>query len=187
MQKTYTKDELNIDKIYASILGLGKSQDRLSESQDRTDEQMKRTDEKLERMGIRLGGMQNNQGEIVEEFFYNSFDKNKELGGLKYDDIGKNWTKKRGNIQEEFDIILTNGKAIALIEVKQKAHPSDIKKLERKVVNFKKLFPVYSDYKIYGGLASFKIVEDVETELLVDIQMEHFIQMKISHLQKVVK
>ena len=160
------KTEKKAQELFDAQKKTSEAQDRTDEQMKKTDEQMRRTDEKLERMGIRLGNMQNNQGELVEEFFYTSFDKKMELGGVKYDDIGRNWTKKKGDIHEEFDIILTNGKAIALIEVKQKAHPSDIEKLERKVLNFKYLFPVYSDYKIYGGLASLKLVEDVETKLL---------------------
>ena len=38
----------------------------------RTDEQIKRTDEKLERLGITLGNVTNNQGDVAEEFFLKS-------------------------------------------------------------------------------------------------------------------
>lgn len=41
----------------------------LAVSQDRTDEQMKHTDKKLERLGITLGNVTNNQGDVAEEFF----------------------------------------------------------------------------------------------------------------------
>jgi hypothetical protein len=34
---------------------------------------MKRTDEKLERMGIHLGNISNNQGDVAEEYFIFSF------------------------------------------------------------------------------------------------------------------
>jgi len=45
--------------------------------------------------------------------------------------------KHRGKIQEEYDIFLTNGESITIIEVKYKAHIEDIKKLERIFNNFK--------------------------------------------------
>ena len=74
--------------------------------------------------------------------------------------------KHRGKIQEEYDIFLTNGGSIAIIEVKYKAHLDDIKKLERKFNHFKKLFPIYKDYKLYGAMASFYFNQDTKDELL---------------------
>ncbi len=61
---------------------------------------------------------------------------------------------------------MTNGNAIAVIEVKVKAHPEDVNALEKKVENFKKLFPIYKDYTIYGGLASLTMSKDVKSKLL---------------------
>jgi len=61
-------------------------------------------------------------------------------------------------------LFLTNGKSIAVIEVKYKAHIKDIDKLDRKVANFKKLFPIYKNYDLYGGLASFNINDDAKEE-----------------------
>ncbi len=74
--------------------------------------------------------------------------------------------KHRGKIQEEYDLFLINGKSIAVIEVKYKAHLKDIDKLDRKVANFKKLFPIYKNYDLYGGLASFNINDDAKEETL---------------------
>ncbi|MDC9728316.1 MAG: hypothetical protein PSN04_03170 [Methyloprofundus sp.] len=139
---------------------------RTDEQLKRTDEQMKRTDEKLERIGIRLGNVTNNQGDVAEEFFYNSLIKNTHLGNLQFDDITRNMEKHRGKIQEEYDLFLTNGNAIAVVEVKYKAHSNDLNKLERKINNFKKLFPIYKDYKLYGALASFFVNDDTKREAL---------------------
>lgn len=138
----------------------------LAVSQKQTDEQMKRTDEKLERIGIYLGNVTRNQGDVAEEFFFNSLIDETRLGSICFDDITKNMQKHRGNIQEEYDLFLTNGDAIAIIEVKYKAHTNDLKKLERKMGNFKLLFPMYKDYKLYGALASFYINDDTKREAL---------------------
>lgn len=131
-----------------------------------TDEQMKRTDEKLERVGLTLGNIGRNQGDVAEEFFYNSLINNLHLGGIQFEDITKNMEKHRGKIQEEYDLFLTNGKAIAVVEVKYKAHLNDLDKLDRKISNFKKLFPIYKDYDLYGGLASFNMNDDAKQEAL---------------------
>jgi len=135
-------------------------------AQKETSEQMKRTDAKLESVGIKLGGIGNNQGDVAEEFFYNSLIKDLRLGGIQFEDITKNMEKHRGKIQEEYDLFLTNGKSIAVIEVKYKAHVNDLDKLDRKVANFKKLFPIYKDYDLYGGLASFNMNDDAKQETL---------------------
>ncbi len=138
----------------------------LAIAQKKTDEQMKRTDEKLKRIGIDFGNMKKNQGDVAEEFFFNSLIEDAHLGSIHFDDITMNMQKHRGQIQEEYDLVLTNGDAIGVIEVKYKAHQNDLDKLERKMKNFKKLFPVYEKYKLYGAIASFHINEDAKSEAL---------------------
>ncbi len=127
------------------------------EQMKRTDEQLKRTDEKLERIGIQLANIAGNQGDVAEEFFFNSLANDMHLGSIYFDDISKNENKRRGRMEEEYDIVMTNGNSIGIIEVKYKAHENDLKKLERKMKNFKQLFPIYENYKLYGAIASFHI------------------------------
>jgi hypothetical protein len=138
----------------------------LSASQKETDKQQKETGRKLDKVAKMLGGIGTNQGDVAEDFFYNSFIKENHLGSLVFDDITKNMAKHRGKTQEEYDIFLTNGESIAIVEVKYKAHFEDIDKLNRKFNNFKKLFPIYKDYKLYGALASFYFNTKIKDELL---------------------
>ena len=168
------------EELKALVASLAIAQQQTSEKMDRTDEQitrtealmrltdeqMKRTDEKLECIGIHLGNVTRNQGDVAEDFFYQSLVKDNHLGGIRFDDITKNMQKHRGDIQEEYDLFMTNGDAIAVVEVKYKAHENDIDKLDRKMDNFKKLFPIYKNYKLYGALASFHINDDAKKEAL---------------------
>ncbi len=136
-------------------------------SQAETSEQMKKTDEKLARMGIHLGNISNNQGDVAEEFFYNSLEDKKDLAGVHYDFIDKNWKNRMGQIADEFDIVMVNGKDIAIIEVKYKAHQSDLEKLlTKKFDNFQLLYPQYKDYTHHLGLASFHINDDLKEQAL---------------------
>jgi Holliday junction resolvase-like predicted endonuclease len=48
--------------------------------------------------------------------------------------------KHRGQIQEEYDLVMTNGDAIAVVEVKYKAHKNDLDKLDRKMKFLKNCF-----------------------------------------------
>ena len=138
----------------------------LAIAQKATDEQMKRTDEKLERMGITLGNVTNNQGDVAEEFFLQSLLKDNHLGSIHFDDVVKNMEKHRGQIQEEYDLVMTNGDAVGIVEVKYKAHENDLDKLDRKMKHFKKLFPIYQHYKQYGAIASFHINDEAKKEAL---------------------
>ncbi len=136
---------------------------KISEHLDRTDEQMKRTDATLERMGLSLGSVTNNNGSITEEYFFNAMTEKPMLGGVKYDKVERNIKGNFSKVRDEFDIVLYNGDAIALIECKSKAHENDLVKLiEKKASNFKELFPYYKDYKIYLGLASFCFYDSLE-------------------------
>ena len=53
-----------------------------------------------------------------------------------------------------------------IVEVKYKAHENDLDKLDRKMKNFKKLFPIYQNFKQYGAIASFHINDDAKKEAL---------------------
>ena len=80
----------------------------LHAAQMETSEQMKRNDkmltDKLNRMGITLGNVTNNQGDVAEEFFFNSLANAPHLGSIYFDDIEKNGHKRRGKTEEEYDL-----------------------------------------------------------------------------------
>ena len=161
------------DELKALVASLALGQRELQEAQKKTDEQMRKTDEqlketdrKLQKVSDLLGGMGQNQGDVAEEFFFNSLVDDPHLGGIHFDDISKNESKQRGKLQEEYDIVMTNGNAIGIIEVKYKVHENDLGKLERKMRNFKTLFPWFSDYKLYGAIASFHINDDAKKAAL---------------------
>jgi len=139
---------------------------QLRESQKKTDAQIAETNDTLKRIGIDFGNMKKNQGFVAEEFFYNSLIEDAHLGQIHFDDITKNMEKHRGKIQEEYDIVMTNGDAIGIVEVKYKAHENDLNKLERKMRNFKKLFPIYAHYKLYGAIASFHFYDEAKQTAL---------------------
>ena len=130
----------------------------------RTDAQIAKSEAKQDRMGLNLGNISNNNGYSTEEYFYNSLLDNPMLGGVEYDKIKKNVYSVTKKLEDQFDIVLYNGNCIALIECKYKAHENDLHKLiDKKVANFRTLFPDFEDYSIYLGLASFSFYEELET------------------------
>ena len=144
------------------------SQNQTDEQMKKTDEQMKKTDERLNKLGKMVGGISNSQGDVAEEFFINSIGSNQNIGGIQYDMMYSNLSKKVANeVEDEFDIVLVNGKDVAIIEIKYKLHQKDIDRLlNKKLVNFKKIYPEYKDYNHHLGLASFKIYDELKQEAL---------------------
>jgi len=132
----------------------------MKENAKKTDEQMKKTDEKLERMGIHLGNISNNQGDVAEEYFVNSLKNRLKIGDIEFDLLLSGVELKTKKIRDEFDILLVNGNTLALIEVKYKVHPNLIEKLPTKIEHLR-LMPSYKNYKIYAGVAGFNVPEDV--------------------------
>jgi hypothetical protein len=126
---------------------------KIAESDERMEKQNAKTNASIEKVNKLLGGIGNNQGLAAEEEFFNSLAKSMRLGNIEFHSIERNTLKRANGIQDEFDIIMTNSELIMVAEVKFKYHPKDVKKVLNKVSNFKKLYPQYQEYKIYGAVA----------------------------------
>ena len=145
------------------VASLAVKSDRLDASQAKTDAQIAETSRKLDKVGELVGTFGRNLGEITEEFFFNSLAETQNLAGIHYDFIDKNLTRSSGKVQDEFDIVMVNGKDVAIIEVKYKAHEADLTKLlTKKYDNFKNLFPMYKDYTHHLVLATFSLYDDLK-------------------------
>jgi len=130
--------------------------------QAKTDAQLAKTDAKLNRLAEMYGGVGNNQGAVTEEFYFNSLKDHPVLGGIHFDAVYKNLSGAKDGVQDEFDIVLANGQDVFLIEVKYKAHKADLDRLlKKKAPNFRKLFPLYGNYRHHLGLASFHFNDDL--------------------------
>lgn len=111
--------------------------------------------EKLDRNAELIGGIGNNLGDVAEEYFYTGLQHRKMLDGIRYQEVARNL---RGFDETEWDIALKNGTSIALLEVKHKVHPEDVDKFAtKKLPVFRKAFPQYANYNIYGGVAGMSI------------------------------
>lgn len=157
-----------------AIANLLSAQQKTDAQLAKTDEQLAKTDAQLAKTGAKLdklakmyGGVANNQGAAAEEFYFNSLKHKPVLQGIHFDSVYKNLTNNSHGIEDEYDILLLNGKDVFIIEVKYRAHPDDVKTLvKKKAVNFKPLFPAYKDHKLHLGLASFHVDDKVKQSAL---------------------
>jgi hypothetical protein len=142
----------------------------MREERKETDRQMKETDRKLKELGIHVSGISNSNGKFAEELFYDSLERSKTFAGVHFDEVSKVFrgTKRMPGghiVQDQFDIVMLNDDAVAIIEVKYNAESDYPKEMaDRKVNNFRVLFPYYENYKIYLGLGSLVFEEKVVQE-----------------------
>ena len=183
------------DELKALVAGLAAAQDRtaaqhadtealvagLAAAQDRTDAQLAktdaqlaktaaqlaRTDAKLDRLAAMYGGVGNNQGAVAEEFYYNSLKADPVLDGMRFDFVDRNVTRSRAGLEDEFDLLLVNGRAVFVVEVKYKAHERDLGRLlDEKTPNFRRLFPEHAERRQRLALATFHIHEGLKRAAL---------------------
>ena len=175
----FAKTDKKIDRLAASqkktdeqIAKTSREIYELRESQKKTDAQLAKTDAQLaetakqlaetdaslKRLGKYHGGLSNNVGSATEEFFYNALKKKRTLNGVLFDRVQRNWGRKGHEQNDEFDIVMLNGTAISVIEVKLKAHEDDINKiLTTQKKRFNEIFPEYKDHEQHWALATFSI------------------------------
>jgi len=132
-----------------------------------TDKQLKETnanfDRRMKKMEELTGSWANNHGTFAEEYFFNSFENGKQnFFGETFDRIEKNVKPFDAKVKDEYDIVFINGKSVAIIEVKYKAHENNIPKIIRKAETFRVNYPDYVKHQIYLGLASFVFYPELE-------------------------
>jgi hypothetical protein len=140
---------------------LASAQAKTEEQAKQTHAEVQETSRVLKEIGQRMGSMANNQGDVAEEFFYNSLKAAPQVGGIYFDTVTPNLIIGTKQSSNEFDIVLVNGQTVALVEVKYKAHLSDLDQIQKQVDRYRQLRPEHKNYKIFGGIAGFKVPPDV--------------------------
>jgi hypothetical protein len=132
--------------------------------------QMQESTRRFNALHEEIGGISNSNGDFAEEFFYNSLEKNMTFADIHFECISNKFARKRimpdkTEVGAQFDIVLHNGNSIALIEAKYKANLKDIRELaEKKVSNFRFLYPEYAKYKLYLGIGSLVLKDRIVQE-----------------------
>ena len=168
-------------ELRSLVAGLAVAQDRTDEQLARTDAQLAenavqqaKTDAKLAKTAAKIdklarmyGGVGNSLGAAAEEFYHNSLKANPVLAGMRFDFMDKNVTRSHGGLEDEFDLLLVNGREVFVVEVKHKAHENDLERLlNEKAPNFRRLFPEHASRRQRFALAAFHIHDDLKKAAL---------------------
>jgi hypothetical protein len=175
IEKKFAETRATSEKEWQEIKESQKETDKLlkelAEDRKETDkiltEKFAETDRIVKELSKNIGGISNSNGKMAEDMIYNTLNKDKTFAGIKFNDIDKNMklNSKFLNLKGEFDVVLKNGDTIGIIETKYKVEKDDISELvEKKTTNFRKLFPMFSDYKIILGIGGMSFEDEAITE-----------------------
>jgi len=155
---------LSWDDIRAMSAETSKIVHEFVQQSKETDRELKQEIKKLAKL---VGGMGHSNGEMAEEYFYNTFQSDKSFANEKFYKVQRNQIYRKEEIKAEFDIVLLNGRSAALIEVKYNAKPENvsIEKIVSKIKFFKILYPECKEHNIYLGVAAMSFKEGLEEEL----------------------
>ncbi len=129
--------------------------------------QQAKTEAKLNRLAEMYGGVGNSLGAAAEEFYHNSVKANPVLAGVRFDFVDRNITRSRAGLEDEFDLLLVNGREVFVVEVKYKAHENDLARLlDQKAPNFRRLFPEHADRRQRLALAAFHFHDELKQAAL---------------------
>ena len=141
--------------------------DRMREADKRREESNADWERRMKALENTTGSWASNHGSFAEEYFFNAFEQGKQnFFGEKFDRIKKNVPSLNEEHEDEYDILLINGKSIGIIEVKYKAHKNDIPKILNKAITFRYNFPNYAHHQVYLGLASLAFYPILEQECI---------------------
>ena len=158
--KQIAKLEISQAKTDRQLAENAKQIAKLEISQAKTDRQLAKTDRQLKSIGQRLGSIGINTGDFTEELFFRSFQNYPVLGDIRYDVVRRKVEDDKE--KTEYDILLHNGYASAIIEVKYKAHHEDIERIiKNKVRAFRNSYPQYAKHKLFLGLATTITYQDL--------------------------
>ena len=169
MQEATKRSRRSAPTVESLMAALERTDKMLSKKFAETDRLFKESradfDRRMKKYEKTMDSWSNNHGSFAEEYFFNSFEEGKKnFFGEKFTRIEKNVKPFDAKIDDEYDIVLVNGKSVGIVEVKFKAHTNHIPQVLSKAQTFRENYPRYAKHKIYLGLASMAFYPDLEQE-----------------------
>ncbi|MEZ0328681.1 MAG: DUF3782 domain-containing protein [Dissulfuribacterales bacterium] len=156
---------------YEEVLALFQETDRQMQETDRrmqeTDRQMQETNKKLEKgfqeLRQQIGRLGNRLGEFVEEMVKPAAVRLFQARGIPVHRVIREVTAydDDGNFVFEIDLLVINNDAAVAVECKSHAGIEDIKEHMERLAIFKRYYPEYAKFKLYGAIAAMVMPDEV--------------------------
>ncbi len=138
-----------------------KTQKQVDKTERSVDKMARRVDKmarKVDAVGKQLGDMGIVQGEIGEDLFYRNVKYLFRKRGIEFETVTRNLMKRE---VAEYDIVAETRGEVLVIEVKNKLNKRMIDKfIDKKLPDFKTVFPEYKDYRVSGGIGALVVKDD---------------------------
>ena len=140
--------------------------DRLiKESREKSEKDRIDYERRMKNFEKTMGSWANNHGSFAEEYFFNAFEEGEQnFFGEKFNDIKARIKGIKKGSENEYDILLINGKCVCIIEVKFKAREDIVPQVLRKAETLRVNYPDFEHHKIYLGLAAMSFFPGIEEE-----------------------
>ena len=157
------KLSIRVDATTAAVDRTSAAVDRAAATVDRTSAAVDRTTATVNQTSKHLRGISLSNGAMAEEMIFNSLEKDKTFGGIKFDKILKNVNVVSGfETKTELDVLMVNGDTVAIIEAKYKVDKDDVNELFTKQLNcFRQYYPDYSKHKVILGIGGMSFEKGV--------------------------
>ena len=160
-----------IEKILEDLSKESKEYKKQSEKEYKElREAQAKTDQQIKDMSKEIGGIGNSLGDSLEYSFFVSLRENLKLENIQYNKIYTKLKTKKN--KKEFDLVLENGRTIALIEIKTTPREKHFETLKNIKEDYIKNFQddKDKDIKVYLGSLNFN-------DTVIDLAMENNIQL----------
>ena len=112
----------------------------------------------------KVGAISNRWGEFVENLVQPGVVRLLQAKGIQVHWTALNVVPEDRAI--EIDILAENDTEIVAIEVKSFLEARDVKRFIKTLTNFKRIFPKYNNYKLYGAMAGIKVGTRAEVDVV---------------------
>jgi len=117
--------------------------------------------ERANKINEQIGGISRSNGQFCEEYFVNVYKENPVFMGEKFDRVLYNLKPEPAVVNDQYDLILRNGKTVVLMGMKYKTGTDDVGRMFRKLETYRANYPMFKDYRIYLCIASFRFPDEV--------------------------
>ena len=121
----------SIQKLSRQVEETSREVEATTRQVEETSKEVKETTKAVKDLNKKVGGAGQVRGRITEEFFYTALRDELRIGALKFDEIYPNFEAKRDGRRTEYDLLLTNGELLAVVEVKHNLRLDDVEDMRK--------------------------------------------------------
>lgn len=135
---------------------------RMAELNAEADRRLQRLEHVAANTSREVAGLTTRWGQFVENLVAPAVIRLFQERGIEVQEIARRMQSKRPGAEMEIDIFAVDGDVAVAIEVKSRLSRQDVDDFLARLGRFRRAFPHYPGYRIYGAVAAIEIDEGVD-------------------------